>query len=373
MAYSPQNLTVFTAAYAGCMAGLVASGRMPNDSLAADYSGYANITSAYAQSFDTVWGTVAPDTLQVMLIELASKAVWEQRNVAATLQTQSAGNYTALVTAIIAFITQGGTNVAALGITPNLWPTVGGWNTVLDLNLANVGTQSIGVDGNFQLAGMTCVKVNSANESFPTTITQGAGLRIRPAAGSDYSGNTRTLPLIWIPLGQIPNIGPIDYSSNFRVWINVAADNAAADFDATMLGLDSNSTAIATLMQRGNNGGQKIGVSQIFNGANSGASPILTTVVLGDANRAIMLQSSPLVGLAVWGTFGANVVGNAPWPAINGGLTWVKGFDVPTGAVDLTTIPSSILTGIGIMIGARGAGHAGYDTTVSRVRLDVHL
>jgi hypothetical protein len=125
MSYVPQNLTVFTAAAAGCMSGLVASGRQLKDILALDYSGYGLIANAFAQSFDTAWGNAAPDTLQVFMIQMQCKAVWEERNSRVTTASILPANYTVLSKSIIASVNALESIFAGQSIVPDLWMSGG--------------------------------------------------------------------------------------------------------------------------------------------------------------------------------------------------------------------------------------------------------
>jgi hypothetical protein len=123
MAYVPQNLTVFTSAYAGCMSGLTASGRQPKDTVASDYAGYGFIAGAFAQAFDTAWGTPVPDTLQVFMIFLECKSVWDQRNSKVTSASLLFTNYTQLCNAIIASIMASESYFTGQSIVPSTWPS----------------------------------------------------------------------------------------------------------------------------------------------------------------------------------------------------------------------------------------------------------
>lgn len=120
--YTPQNLTTFTAAYSGAMSGLVASGRRLQDAVSGDYTGYALIAGSFAQSFDTMWGAVAPDTLEVFMIEKACKGVWENRNSQVNTSSLTNANYDALSNSIIASIQASEAYFSANGITPAGWP-----------------------------------------------------------------------------------------------------------------------------------------------------------------------------------------------------------------------------------------------------------
>lgn len=130
MSYTPNDKTVFTAAYSGVLSGFAASGRLLTDPDTAVYSKYAVIAGAFAQSFDEAWevnpDTVPPNTLQVFSIELFCKAVWESRDVELTTDTINPSTFTEQCSAIIAGILAGDTYFASQGITPNAWPSGSG-------------------------------------------------------------------------------------------------------------------------------------------------------------------------------------------------------------------------------------------------------
>src|ERR1700690_2994846 len=78
MAYTPLNKTVFTAAYSGALAGIAAAEKSPTDPVPTDPAvvGSAAIAGAFAESFDTQWGSGAPSTLDVLAIECAALGVF---------------------------------------------------------------------------------------------------------------------------------------------------------------------------------------------------------------------------------------------------------------------------------------------------------
>jgi hypothetical protein len=79
MSYTPNNLDVFTAAFSGAMAGMGEFNRNNTDSSPADYSDLASLAGAFAQQFDTRWGAVLPDGLQLDCIAAFSEGAWENR------------------------------------------------------------------------------------------------------------------------------------------------------------------------------------------------------------------------------------------------------------------------------------------------------
>src|ERR1700690_1753455 len=134
MAYTPNNVLVYTAAYSGVISGFAASGRVILDPTVADYGKNAVIAGSFAASFDTAWeinpDTDPPDTLEVFIIEKACKAVWEQRDTELTTETLDPDSFTTICNAIIALIIAGEGYFERQGITPPPWGGGGGTGTV---------------------------------------------------------------------------------------------------------------------------------------------------------------------------------------------------------------------------------------------------
>jgi hypothetical protein len=126
MSYTPQNLTSYTAAYAGAFSGLVAGGRQPQDAVESDYQQEALIAGAFAREWDTLWGSGAPDTLEVFAIFLACYGAFEGRNAALSTEALSPAAYTVIATGIIAAVADADTYVRSQGIVPDAWPSGGG-------------------------------------------------------------------------------------------------------------------------------------------------------------------------------------------------------------------------------------------------------
>lgn len=126
MSYSPLNLTSWTAAYAGAFSGLVAGGRQPKDTHQSDYQQEALIAGAFAQEWDTLWGSGAPDTLEVFAIFLACYGTFEGRNAALSTEALQPSTYTLLVAGIIAAIADADAYIRSQGIFPASWPSGGG-------------------------------------------------------------------------------------------------------------------------------------------------------------------------------------------------------------------------------------------------------
>jgi hypothetical protein len=130
MVYVPNNVNVFTAAYAGAMAGMVVGARdVGTDAVTADYTTRAAVAGAFAESFDTAFGAVSPDVLQMLQIQAAAVSYWTERfcdydpsdpNQAAFLLPAT---YTPLCNTIIATIAAAEAFFASQGIVPNPFDT----------------------------------------------------------------------------------------------------------------------------------------------------------------------------------------------------------------------------------------------------------
>jgi uncharacterized protein YceK len=198
------NVTEYTAAFSGCMSGLVASQRRLIDQISTDYTNFALLAGAFAQSFDQLWGNTVPDTLQVFMIEKACKAVWEERNNTVNTATLNPNTYNDLCASIIAMIQSCETFFTSQSVSPLPWPNLTkSWVTLLDLDLSSLPNQSFVADGPQTFGGFTWTKGNSANEAVAAQIINGQGLNFQPAAASDYNGGTRSLPYLWLPLAAV--------------------------------------------------------------------------------------------------------------------------------------------------------------------------
>ncbi len=126
MSYSPNNVNVYTAAYSGAFAGMVSSGRYLKNSNMATYANRAAYAGAWAQQFDTLWGSNSLDQLQISAIAEHSNAVWEERT--PTPDSPAVGQYidpttySEEITAIVAAINAEETFFAQQGITPPPYP-----------------------------------------------------------------------------------------------------------------------------------------------------------------------------------------------------------------------------------------------------------
>lgn len=78
-----------------------------------------------------------------------------------------------------------------------------GWQTVYEVNFANLSTQAFSADGNVTIDGKTWTVANFANTS-SFGIVNGEGLKfVCNANSNDYNNGTRTTPLVTTPVTNI--------------------------------------------------------------------------------------------------------------------------------------------------------------------------
>lgn len=141
MTYSPLNINVYTAAYAGATAGVgIPTGAFIIDPLSNDYGQQISVAVAFAQAVDTVWGAVGANAYDIEAITDASDNLFARGPgcpIQGVIVTQA--NWTTVATALVALIRKGDSVATAGGI---ILPPINGTSTFQ--NLSNV----IFVDGN---------------------------------------------------------------------------------------------------------------------------------------------------------------------------------------------------------------------------------
>jgi len=109
MSYVPKNLDVFTAAFAGLMAGLVTDRQTLSALPDAEFS---SISSTWAQAFDTVWGGQNTTAFDLLAIEsLSSQSVSGRFP-----RSKNAADYVPLATSIANLILTGDSGFVSAGI-----------------------------------------------------------------------------------------------------------------------------------------------------------------------------------------------------------------------------------------------------------------
>ena len=127
MAYIPQNVIVFTAAYAGAVSALATSGGKLSESLSADISGPVAIAGAFAQAVDEAWGTNTASQLDVQNIGSACAGVflgaYPSGATAATFDTP--GFWATMASAVVTLCKGSEAYFASEAITPPAWAPPG--------------------------------------------------------------------------------------------------------------------------------------------------------------------------------------------------------------------------------------------------------
>lgn len=122
MSYTPNNVSVYVAAFSGAVAAMTMSDRVITSTDTAAYNAQVNAAGAFAQSFDAQWGLRATSTLDLNAITQAAS----QSYILRTPNSVNLGDYSRLVSAIIAAITSVEGYFAQQGIVPPPPVTGGG-------------------------------------------------------------------------------------------------------------------------------------------------------------------------------------------------------------------------------------------------------
>ncbi len=123
MSYSPNNLSIFTAAFSGALAGMGVSDRVPTSSDTI-YAGLAQVAGAFAQEFDTTWASATATEMNVAAVAQMSESAWQQRAPQADATTVLPATYSQLCAALKAIVTAGTVQLTAMGITsPQVIPS----------------------------------------------------------------------------------------------------------------------------------------------------------------------------------------------------------------------------------------------------------
>ena len=121
----PINNQVYTAAYAGALAGMGVGSRMLSAS-----TGVAQLAGAWASSFDTAWNSATQiDQLQHDAIQSASQAAWNNQNPIVDTTTLAPATYSGQCATIIGQIAAGESYYTSQGNTP---PPYGGGSSMFN-------------------------------------------------------------------------------------------------------------------------------------------------------------------------------------------------------------------------------------------------
>lgn len=120
--YTPVQVNVYLAAFAGAIAGLAkGAGNAPSpvgSSTSTTYQFISDVADAFAQSFDQAYSTVGqpPTSLETNIIQELSEAVWEDRGPANATAATTSTTYDPETLVLSAVITEGLATVAAQGV-----------------------------------------------------------------------------------------------------------------------------------------------------------------------------------------------------------------------------------------------------------------
>lgn len=120
MPYTPNNVSVYAAAFAGAMAGIgIPSGAFIIDPTAADYAPQASVAAVFAQAVDTAWGAVVPaNSYDLGAIQTAANNLFVKGAgfpITAPVNTQA--NWTTAAVALVALVREGDVNAGTQNIT----------------------------------------------------------------------------------------------------------------------------------------------------------------------------------------------------------------------------------------------------------------
>ena len=120
MGFVPNNLCVYIYAFCGCQAGLVASGKYPNDPSENDYD-YASLKAdAYAQAIDEAWGSGAYTNADLQQLFGCSYGIWALgRSPIADPTGNEPAAYGGVAIALVAAVRSGTRQIVSEGIDPN--------------------------------------------------------------------------------------------------------------------------------------------------------------------------------------------------------------------------------------------------------------
>lgn len=176
MSYSPINVNMYLAAYAGALSGMNASGRVPTNASALTYVQFAAIAGAWAQSFDAAWNSAEPaNVLQEQLAQRLSGDTWLNRAPQPADFTLDSATYDSLTASLVAMITASDTYMTSEGIVVPPGGGSGGGNVVT-------------TDVNYQmLVSDTLVEVDTTLSDVTVTLPENA------VEGSVYSIAFKTI------------------------------------------------------------------------------------------------------------------------------------------------------------------------------------
>lgn len=257
-------------------------------------------------------------------------------------------------------------------ITPqaNSGGAAAGWTSVLDCDLTAQPTQTISVDGNVTVCGVTAVKINSASDASPMVLTNGTGLVVTPVAAADYFGTTRTAPALTFNIAAL--YSKFDLTTPLRVTVYATDNVATANYDESVIYVENPATTGGSAhwgCKRGfdgNVGSTQIECSQNLN-ANSDAPISYASAYTNNTVRFVFPG-----GLLAQRWNMTNLVWGGSFPADN---AFTAGFLGQFSSSSTTSEePYGAPSAYDLILGAirAGGGHAGFAVTFKYVKIEVH-
>lgn len=245
-----------------------------------------------------------------------------------------------------------------------------GWTTALDFDFTAQGNQTFATDTTYSFGGFTWKKINSSSDATALQNVASNGLVVTPISSTEYNSGSLTSPIFSLTLSQI--IPAFDPSMRVRLWGFISVQNAAANFDNSIFGMDTGlispgaGPALGGVLQRGIGGSTAPGITGILEAVTTISDPF-DALTLGATNNAIMLDYVWGVGLPCFQAYYGQYSG--AWPSLTSGLTNLHGAtaELPSFSTNLFTRAQ-----MQVVFGAKrsGSGTSGYSVTFSRFRVD---
>lgn len=242
-----------------------------------------------------------------------------------------------------------------------LQPISLGWNTALDMDFSTLGNATFAADGAISLGGYNWTKASSANDRAALANINGTGLRWQPNTGAIGSS-------IFLPLQSFVPVNALLWSTSFRIWMYVKAQNLSGVGDSMLCQIKT-TTAV---------GGWTAGMTMVAGPTPAmyahgvGGSALTQTLGAGNFNNnnAIVLD---VLGLKH--NIASNISGQysgGAWPTEPGAL--YESVTVDNGSLTLQD-PSSSANSVAFfgIVFFPVAISAGITIDIGRVRVDFKL
>lgn len=237
MSYTPININIFQAAFAGALAGMAAS-NAANAAASAALSTYttpASAALAFAEEADQIWNSTSNTSGDVAAIQLAAVSAFQQRTPNTIFTAAQMANTAG---AIIAAVKEGDAVLAAAGVTPS---TGGGGNYA---QLVNAPLHSQTAGGNnaviaavaIQCQGSGIIRADvSARWITGTTAENNELLAVvvpytAPASALFSSGGTMLQTDLFVANNILaPSAQLVAALAPYGAWLNSDANNVVAN------------------------------------------------------------------------------------------------------------------------------------------------